>query len=751
MAQSSRSTSLRPGARVIPAIPLALGGKRKVKQAASAKVDAVTPKATPIVPAAESSSDVPAKDLNGHQGVDAVEEKEEKQEVGMPVKDEGENMQSVAGKGNGLNLDTSKSKNGDNEQVDGVVNTMGSEDLVLLAHGVEHDDETKVGAQLDQNEADEATAISSQPLGNTPALDLPVVSNGEPLIPNSQDELESDSPAAAPPQAAAIAPPHTNGDSASITTPSASTEQIPQEASVETSVGSTPGTMAAPPGLSKGMPNFYAHRAPEHMNGQSEIHPLANGFMPSAPPKIRPAFSPQTRQYDYNPQAPSYVRQPIQASNGMTPQGFDSEREAHGNFVNIEHQRRKSSLQELSEGAHPPSWTQPTPGTLDRNTGIADFIHFQFGSAEFADYILRLPLPPFNLPAHGLIIARSPRLRSLMAMPSYYPNGQGYPRMLDVRVSDRFLNHDVALIKALMRLYGEVLPDRNFALAIAATRAPHVVQQEAMRFALSLTAAGHFLQVEEIVMHGLSLSASLLSWETVTPVLCFALEGGLGAAFSQNADTTSGSDSSSRDGTNTPSKQADSPTSSPTYGIYSDRAMQNVLGFLLYNWPADFKLDEAAPQLQDIARLPVLSEPPTNHGRKSSRLSQIRFGEMMHEEQGAPSFVSTTLSSMLLTLPFQLLAYIFGGNVLGERLGWDNTAALMHSIIAEREQRRLRAVQHRRGGPPGLPLMAEDRLWSNTRWTEGVEPTDQHPARCRLVRRLSSSDTPSVLTPMEST
>jgi len=742
---------LRPGARVIPAIPLALGGKRKVKQAASSQVTDVAPKATSAGPVGVSPSNAPAQDLNGHESLDVVVEGNERtQEATPPSKDEGEDTQSILGNGDGLDLDLSRSKNGDPKQGNRVVDKVGSDDLVLDSHDIANDEGNKSEAQLDQNGEDEVTTTHSQALGNTPGHDLPIASNGGPLVLNGRDVLESDSSATAPAQAA-VTIPHTNGDSASITTPSASTEQVPPEASVETSAGSASTALAAPPGLSRGMPNFYAHRTPDHTTVQTQIHPMANGFIPSVPQKSRPAFSSQTRQYDYNPQAPSYVRQPmIQASNGMIPHGFDADREAHGNSANLEHQRRKSSLQELSESAHPPSWTQPTPGTLDRTTGIADFIHFQFGNAEFADYILRLPLPPFNLPAHGLVIARSPRLRSLMAMPSYYPNGQGYPRMLDVRVSDRFLNHDVALIKALMRLYGEVLPDRNFALAIAATRAPHAVQQEAMRFALSLTAAGHFLQVEEIVMHGLSLSASLLTWETVTPVLCFALEGGPGVAFSQNADAASGSDSSSRDGTNTPSKQVDSPTSSPTYGIYSDRAMQNVLGFLLYNWPADFKLYEPASQLQDIARLPVFAEPPPNHGRKSSRLSQIRFGEMMHEEQGTPSFISTTLSSILLTLPFQLLAYIFGGNVLGERLGWDNTAAVMHSIIAEREQRRLRAVQHRRAGPPGLPLMAEDRLWNNTRWIEGVEPTDQHPARCRLIRRLSSSDTPSVLTSMGS-
>jgi hypothetical protein len=337
-----------------------------------------------------------------------------------------------------------------------------------------------------------------------------------------------------------------------------------------------------------------------------------------------------------------------------------------------------------------------------------------------------------------------------MAMPQYYPGNQSYPRILDVRISDKFLNHDVAFMKAIMRLYGEALPERSSVLAMASAMAPHAVQHEAIRFALSFTAAGHFLQLEEIVMYGLSLSASLLSWETVVPVLSFALEGGLSPVFTQGSVSAGTSDSSSRDGNITPSKQLDSPALAPTYGVYSDRALHNVMGFLLYNWPAGFKLDEAAPQIQEIARLPVFAEPPPMHGRKSSRLSQIRFGEMTQEgETPVPEFITTTLSSILLTLPFQLLAHIFGSNILVERLGWESTATLMHALTAEREGRRLRALQNRRAGPPGLPMMAEERLWNNTRWIESVEPAEQHPARNKLVRHLST-ETPAGLTPLDS-
>lgn len=455
---------------------------------------------------------------------------------------------------------------------------------------------------------------------------------------------------------------------------------------------------------------------------------------------------PQSATFVHNPKATNFMvsaqAMPPQPNGLPHPEMF-VDRPAHGSIPYADQEPRRTSLHHNLDA-------QPTRNSFDGDAGVAAYIHTLFGSAEFADYVLRFSLPPFSLRVHSMIIARSPRLRSLMAMPQYYTNNADYLKPLDLRFTDRFLNHDVAFMKAMMRLYGEVLPDRKFVLEMATARAPHVVQQEAMRFALSFTAVGHYLQVEELVMHGLSLSASILSWENVVAMLSFALEGGLSSTFTQFADTASTCDSSRSDGTSTPSKQIESPASSPAYGIYSDRALHNVIGFLLYSWPANFRFSSAAPQLTDINRLPAVSELPPMHERNSSRLSQIRFGDMIQEEEGAPSFVTATLSSILLTIPFPVLAHIFNSNTTGERAGWDRTVETMHAVIAQREQRRLRALQHGKIAPPGLPLVPEDRLWNNTRWVEGIEPTDQHPAGVRLVRHFSSGETPNVLTPLES-
>jgi len=473
------------------------------------------------------------------------------------------------------------------------------------------------------------------------------------------------------------------------------------------------------------------------------------------PPLVHPGVTlpPQTQTFVHNPKAANFMNPPHALSllsNGAPPSSEPSaNRQPRNSLPYADHEPRRPSLPVGGNNQQHNFQTRPTLGSFDRDAGIAAYIHSQFGSAEFADYVLRFPLPPFNMRIHSLIIARSPRLRSLMAMPQYYASNADYLKPLDLRFTDRFLSHDVAFMKALMRLYGEVLPDRNFVLEMATARAPYAVQQEAMRFALSFTAVGHYLQVEELVMHGLSLSASLLSWENVTAMLSFALEGGLSSTFTQIADTASTSDSSRSDGTSTPSKQIESSASSPVYGIYSDRALHNVIGFLLYNLPTNFRFSSAAPQLSEIPRLPAVSELPPMHERNSSRLSQIRFGDMAREEEGAPNFITTTLSSILLTLPFPVLAHIFNSNIVGERIGWERTAEMMHALVTQREQRRLRALQHGKIAPPGLPLVPEDRLWNNTRWVEGIEPTDQHPAGLRLVRHFSSGDTPNVLTPLD--
>jgi hypothetical protein len=729
--------------RVIPAIPISLGGKRTSKKTVAAPARNVEELATQPV-AVEAIADVPHSEANGFEPKD----------VHVKQIMQAEDFTNIIG-----------SDQREEQLVDvsdNVVDTkIKQEEIVTEEARASHDFELADSLPGAQEPAIDLAATGDQKQSESKKGTLPaehvimsvatrsvLETTSSPVVFGGTAELEEDE--AEPAQQPQLPRPDESEASPLLADQVLVSQKIRQPAHDPPSTETRHVPVGPPPGLYNGVPTSQAYRP---QSAVSASRPLVsagvNSFVPGVPNGNfqEPPF-PTPPRSGYNPQAPSYVRQPhfsVQNQIAIHPEVL--EQQARSNQARIDQEISRSSLYMNGDGT-PIENTHP--GALDRSAGIIEFVHAQFGNADFADYLLRFPLPPFELPVHGLIIARSPRLRSLMAMPQYYPGNQSYPRILDIRISDKFLHHDVAFIKAIMRLYGEALPERSSVVAMASAMAPHAIQHEAMRFALSFTAAGHFLQLEEIVMYGLSLSASLLSWETVVPVLSFALEGGLSPAFNQGAVSAATSDSSSRDGNVTPSKQLDSPALAPTYGIYSDRALHNVIGFLLYNFPLGFKLDGTAAQLQEIARLPVFAEAPPMHDRKSSRLSQIRFGEMMQEGDAAvPEFITTTLSSILLTLPFQLLAHIFGSNILGERIGWESTAALMHTLTAERERRRLRALQNRRAGPPGLPMMAEDRLWNNTRWIEAVEPTEQHPARIKLVRRVSH-ETLAGLTPLDS-
>lgn len=394
--------------------------------------------------------------------------------------------------------------------------------------------------------------------------------------------------------------------------------------------------------------------------------------------------------------------------------------------------------QSMSQPDVPPNVEQKGFGR-DDTTSIVRYLCSQFGQAEFADYVVQLShsnyqFPPRPIPAHGLILARSPKLRSLMAMPhGEYQNGL---KVLSVPISDRFLNVDDSMMRALMHLYGDALPDRQDIVRLAGP----LVRLEAgsseaaqMRFALALAAAGHFLQIDEIISHALLLAGYILSWFTLGKALAFALEGGLSTAFTQTDSSSKDKESnSSFDG---PVPKPESPISAPAYGIYSDRLLNVILSFLVHNIPVNFKFSANAPQINDPPRLPFEAEPP-KHVRSASRLSQIRFGEMTLENPNASDPISEIISSILVSLPFALLRTVSESNVLGERLGWQRVAELVRAVTQEREQRRLRAMLQRgtRAGP-------ED-LWRAVRWVESIETTDQHPLGIKLIRTVADADTP---------
>ena len=361
------------------------------------------------------------------------------------------------------------------------------------------------------------------------------------------------------------------------------------------------------------------------------------------------------------------------------------------------------------------------------------YLQRQFANLNFADSLLRFDhsmniYPADAVPAHAIILSRSPKLDSFMAMQDRNAmQFEGSMKVLNVTITDRFLSNSAAFVKAIHRLYAGPLPE-----------AGDLPPGGEMYFALSFAAAGHFLQMDEIVSRGLDLAASQLRWDTVNKALAFALDGGLSASWVHRDMSGEDLDSSSSYG-DSPSKLG-SPTSAPTYGFYSDRLLQAVIDFLVVNCPTDFKFSPDAPQLADSPRLPAEAE--QKHSRSSSRLSRIRFGEMTIDEHSSPqSPVTTTWSSILVSLPFPILKYVLEHTAMVDRLGKASAAELMQVIVDEREERRRRVSNSAVGAAPDSAL--EERLWQNVRWAEMTERSEQQPSGSKLVRRRLGEETPT--------
>ncbi|KAB8338735.1 hypothetical protein FH972_021680 [Carpinus fangiana] len=350
---------------------------------------------------------------------------------------------------------------------------------------------------------------------------------------------------------------------------------------------------------------------------------------------------------------------------------------------------------------------------------LCRYLRGQFGNREHADYVVVIShsghkLSPGTFALHGIMLARSPKLASLMNMNQSGP--AAFPRTVHLVISDRFIDLDEVVTKGLMHLYGEPLLEAAMIPDVLAASGfpPNPYLQ--LRAALAYAALGHYLQLDAIVIRGLHLAASLLNWQNIGLGLSFALEGGLGASWSEQVhDKTSA----------TLMDESGSPASAPVYGIYSDRMLYTVIQFIITHFPLDFDLAASVPQLPEAPRLPTAAEP--RHARTGSRLSQIRFGEMTMEDRG-PEIA--TLSGVLLSLPFAILKHVLEHPSLVARLGADKVAEAMRSTVEEREQRRQRiAGQSGEAGPAAGPDSSlDERLWNSIRWVEAVEAAGEQRA-----------------------
>lgn len=388
---------------------------------------------------------------------------------------------------------------------------------------------------------------------------------------------------------------------------------------------------------------------------------------------------------------------------------------------------------------------------------LADSVAYfrsQFNSAELADCVLELVFPdrrqdPVKIKGHKLILARSPYLmNSIMLLRAQDPGSH----TISIQSEDMWLRRADAWYTAVQRLYlGPLLPvppPMGNSLSSPEQAGRHADQ---FNFALAYAAAGHLLQMQDVLVRGLEIAAAMINWNTVEEGLAFALENSHQRFMDDDSDM---------------------PDEEYGYGRETELLMSSMVGFLINAFPANFELDTSVFDPPAFARLPAIPQPThyqktapaiargssvrqsTNAKAKPTRLSSIKFGDLptaYPEEDAAsprePAKCSPQLSRILLNLPFHTLRYVLTSESNGIS-GWNTAQDRYHAVadvVAEREVRRQRAVQAVRDGSVHGAEDIQRRLsspqrhtvvdvWDSLNWQEEVvQPSGAGVPR--LVRR----------------
>ncbi|OHE99669.1 hypothetical protein CORC01_05027 [Colletotrichum orchidophilum] len=334
---------------------------------------------------------------------------------------------------------------------------------------------------------------------------------------------------------------------------------------------------------------------------------------------------------------------------------------------------------------------------------MAAYLRSQFRDPAFADCTLELRYlddraPPVRLPGHRLILARSQAVRNVLESDNIESSSPGANRTILLQSDDRYLRSD-AFWMAVQHLYAFPLLDipdpasnGNFTMAGNA--------DDRFDFALGYAAAGHVLGWQPIVFRGLEIASHSLSWSTIERALGFAL-GDL------------------------PSRASADRHSQFVYGEPVQILMNGIISFIINNFPPDFTLDTSVADPERFARLPFASASPrTREGTptiacgtagqdRRPRPMHIQFGDLAlgpdNTSNGSDSTsqssqqqsIRSTLSTILINLPFAYLKPALESSGYGNVNGWANIEArhhVMRAVVGERETRRSSVIEAARSG-----------------------------------------------------
>ena len=384
----------------------------------------------------------------------------------------------------------------------------------------------------------------------------------------------------------------------------------------------------------------------------------------------------------------------------------------------------------------PPAFPHPEMAAGFENAeSMRDHVLSQFQNPALADCQLRISeqdgAARAELDCHRLILARSPRLFEIISKSDTTASRETKSQGIEVELKGSHLRIG-PFIDSVRYLYGGPLPPHNLY-----NLAHNASTEDRVEVALQYIATGAWLNIHAVAQRGVEIAHNLLHWDTITPVLAFALDGGLGQRWPVEDGSEERTSTCSSDDSFTKPEKGGSPVHEP----HSSALLTTVLEYAAHNLPPNFYIDSSAPQSDACPRLPFYPQRhQSNASRSDPRLSKIRFGEMSNDDHQRPSLATTIISSILLSLPFPLLKYLLEHPALAGRLGADTIGSIMRQVVNEREVRRQKALKARvasRGHEAFDPQQVQ-----NLYWEEAVEPSHQTRAGFRLSRRRRGIDTP---------
>ncbi|GAB7339160.1 hypothetical protein MBLNU457_5825t1 [Dothideomycetes sp. NU457] len=302
----------------------------------------------------------------------------------------------------------------------------------------------------------------------------------------------------------------------------------------------------------------------------------------------------------------------------------------------------------------------------------------QFAQPEFADCTLAIG-EHIALPSHSVILSRNPTLRALLRAGVYSnsaQSGDSHRKSLTVP-PEYYFKSAPALVEAIRYLYaGPVFNEHRLMQPFLHS------SRQLMENILSYAAAGSALAIPEIAVAALTVASHRLTWESLETALEFAVEGGLNPSWRQNAAGPDHLDSSS----------TDKPTGA-TYGLYASDVLEMAIRFVCWNIAPNFQLDTSASQLTTMRRLPEIAAQvsPIVHAPRGS-VSDARFKGIRLGSFETQTSASTTLSSVLVSVPLPVLQAIFDDLQMQNRISPVVVEGIAYSIVSEREKRRTAAV-----------------------------------------------------------